>query len=208
MASKHPFRIFALPLSRASLRRTRALPSSGSSSANDGSSSANDSTTSSGSESGKDALPLLYFHVSQPDPIPTTTTTSTSSSSSSGPDSTATTTTQSRSVRLQELSSKALAKASDQWLKLGQKPKKSWMYWFYAKGEGLMDKIEFEEWMLKGVHEGRGIKVLKEGEEGVQEKIEVSAIVVLIWSGLGFGFGSRPVSTTDMPSISGWARRG
>jgi hypothetical protein len=55
------------------------------------------------------------------------------------------------------------------------------MYWFYAKGEGLMDKIEFEEWMLKGVHEGRGIKVLKEGEEGVQEKIEVSAIVV--WAG-------------------------
>lgn len=40
-----------------------------------------------------------------------------------------------------------------------------------------MDKIEFEEWMLKGVHEGRGVRVLKEGEEGVQERIEVSDLL-------------------------------
>jgi hypothetical protein len=32
-----------------------------------------------------------------------------------------------------------------------------------------MDKIEYEEWMLKGIHEGRGVSVLKS-----QEKIEVS----------------------------------
>jgi hypothetical protein len=51
------------------------------------------------------------------------------------------------------------------------------MYWFYAKGEGLMDKIEYEEWMLKGIHEGRGVKVLSKEQEGkeVQEKIEVSS---------------------------------
>jgi hypothetical protein len=81
------------------------------------------------------------------------------------------------------------------------------MYWFYAKGEGLMDKIEFEEWMLKGVHEGRGIKVLKEGEEGVQEKIEVSAIGSGSESGSGLGFGSRPdLSTLNLPSI--WGKKG
>lgn len=40
-----------------------------------------------------------------------------------------------------------------------------------------MDKIEFEEWMLKGVHEGRGVEVLEKGKEGgrKQEMIEVSA---------------------------------
>lgn len=37
-----------------------------------------------------------------------------------------------------------------------------------------MDRIEFEEWMLKGVHEGRGVKILQEGEGGKQERIEVS----------------------------------
>jgi hypothetical protein len=59
-------------------------------------------------------------------------------------------------------------------MKLSTKKKDGWMYWFYAKGEGLMDKIEFEEWMLKGVHEGRGVEVV--GKEGgrKQEHIEVS----------------------------------
>lgn len=40
-----------------------------------------------------------------------------------------------------------------------------------------MDKIEYEEWMLKGVHEGRGVGVLTDEERkgGVkQQKIEVS----------------------------------
>lgn len=40
-----------------------------------------------------------------------------------------------------------------------------------------MDKIEYEEWMLKGVHEGRGVSVLTDEERkgGVkQQKIEVS----------------------------------
>lgn len=46
------------------------------------------------------------------------------------------------------------------------------MYWFYAKGEGLMDKIEYEEWALKSVQEGLGVRIAKEGE--VQERKEVS----------------------------------
>jgi hypothetical protein len=40
-----------------------------------------------------------------------------------------------------------------------------------------MDKIEYEEWMLKGIHEGRGVSVLTEEEKKAgknQEKIEVS----------------------------------
>ena len=41
-----------------------------------------------------------------------------------------------------------------------------------------MDKIEYEEWMLKGIHEGRGVSVLTEEEKKAgksQEKIEVSS---------------------------------
>ena len=40
-----------------------------------------------------------------------------------------------------------------------------------------MDKIEYEEWMLKGIHEGRGVGILTEEEKKAgksQEKIEVS----------------------------------
>ena len=96
----------------------------------------------------KKPSPLVLFHVSQPDASP-----------ESGPPS---------------YSKRALDKASDVWLKLGEKDKKSVSYWFYKKGEGLMDKIEYEEWALKNVQEGRGVKVIKKGEQGTQEKIEVS----------------------------------
>ena len=70
-----------------------------------------------------------------------------------------------------------MTKASDTWLKLGERPKDSWMGWFYAKGESLMDRIEYEEWALKGVHEGRGVRIAKAGEK--QERIEASR---LYWS--------------------------
>ena len=40
-----------------------------------------------------------------------------------------------------------------------------------------MDRIEYEEWALKGVIEGRGLVIAKEGQE--QEKIEVSLRRVL-----------------------------
>lgn len=92
--------------------------------------------------------PLILYHVSQPDASP-----------ESGPP---------------NLSQRALNKASDVWLKLGEKDKKSVSYWFYKKGEGLMDKIEYEEWALKNIQEGRGVKIIKKGEPGTQEKIEVS----------------------------------
>ena len=36
-----------------------------------------------------------------------------------------------------------------------------------------MDRIEYEEWALKAIHEGRGVKVVKKGEDKVQEMIEV-----------------------------------
>ena len=67
-----------------------------------------------------------------------------------------------------------MTKASDTWLKLGERPKDSWMGWFYAKGESLMDRIEYEEWALKGVHEGRGVRIAKPGEK--QERIEASRV--------------------------------
>ncbi|KAL7423957.1 hypothetical protein Q5752_001542 [Cryptotrichosporon argae] len=66
---------------------------------------------------------------------------------------------------------RALQKASDQWLKLGQKDKNSWMYWFYHRGEKLMDRIEYEEWALKGVVEGQGVKIDKDGK--VVDRIEI-----------------------------------
>lgn len=58
-------------------------------------------------------------------------------------------------------------------MKLGEKDPKSWMFWFYKRGEGLMDRIEYEEWSLKGISEGRGVRVVKEGEGEAQEMIEV-----------------------------------
>ncbi|WVN86192.1 uncharacterized protein L203_101353 [Cryptococcus depauperatus CBS 7841] len=70
---------------------------------------------------------------------------------------------------------KILVKSSDAWLKLGEKPKGSWMYWFYDRGERLMDRIEFEEWALKAVREGEGVKVTKEG--GVLERIEIPLLL-------------------------------
>ncbi|WVQ79729.1 hypothetical protein IAT38_001829 [Cryptococcus sp. DSM 104549] len=88
--------------------------------------------------------PLLIFHVSQPAPD--------------------------GSVKASPLN-RVLAKASDTWLKLGDKPKDSWMYWFYAKGEKLMDNIEFEEWALKAVKEGEGVRISKEGE--ILDRIEI-----------------------------------
>lgn len=157
-----PFRILALPLAR--LPRTARLPapsssssttspsSSGSVESHSGSSPApHDPSLTSGASSAAatatSKTPLLLFHVSQPDPSP-----------NAGPPS---------------LASRALTKASDTWLKLGDKPKNSWMYWFYKRGEGLMDRIEYEEWALKGIQEGRGVKIADKAKGQVQDKIDV-----------------------------------
>ncbi|WVQ95104.1 hypothetical protein IAU59_002198 [Kwoniella sp. CBS 9459] len=168
-----PFRILALPLAR--LPRpsstTPAPPTSGSSSLtaaaapptsplesvpesvsalkpSSSPSTTDPASTTSGSGSGSAKTPLLLFHTSQPDPIEVA------------------------GQRSQQLVSKALTKASDTWLKLGQKPKDSWTYWFYAKGEKLMDRIEYEEWALKAVKENEGVKVDKDGNI-LSEKIEI-----------------------------------
>lgn len=76
----------------------------------------------------------------------------------------------------------AINKASDYWLGLKAKPEGSWMRWFYDKGEGLMDKIEYEEWALKSVQEGVGVKVGKDGKIADADRIEVS-VMYLCWAG-------------------------
>lgn len=113
---------------------------------------------------------MLLFQVSQPDPAPP------SASSSRWTAAT--------------VINRALNGATNQWLKLGEKPKDGWMYWFYARGEGLMDKIEFEEWMLKGIHEGRGVEVLapdriSRGE--TQQKIQVCPSSISLCSSVQYG---------------------
>ena len=148
------FRILALPLAR--IPRTHPSHSAQPSPTPNTSTSASASQSpphgsapsSSSPPSSQPKTPILLFHVSQPDP-----------SSNKGPPS---------------LSKRALTKASDMWLKLGEKDKTTWTYWFYKKGESLMDRIEYEEWALKAITEGQGVKIVKDGESAVQEKIEVS----------------------------------
>ena len=94
----------------------------------------------------KPRTPLLLFQVHQPPPSP-----------EKGPP---------------PMTTRALQKAADTWQKLGDKPKDSWMYWFYSRGEGLMDRIEYEEWSLKSVIPGQGGRIASPGE--TQEKIEVN----------------------------------
>ncbi|WVR09445.1 hypothetical protein IAU60_006512 [Kwoniella sp. DSM 27419] len=140
-----PFRIFALPLARLPPAPSAIKPAPSPLSAAPPSTPA-DSVPASTSTSTSSKTPLLLFHTSQPDPAPT--------------------------PGQSNYANKALAKASETWLKLGEKPKKSWTYWFYAKGEKLMDRIEYEEWALKAVKENAGVKISKEGKiEG--DKIEI-----------------------------------
>ncbi len=71
------------------------------------------------------------------------------------------------------ITDRLINKASEQWLKLGTKPKTSWMYWFYSKGEGLMDRIEYEEWQLKSVQENVGVKIANKAKGEQQQTVEV-----------------------------------
>jgi hypothetical protein len=92
--------------------------------------------------------PLVLYHVQQPDV-----------QSASGPP---------------PIVNRALEKASDAWLKLGEKKEGTVMRWFYDKGESLMDRMDYEEWALKNVHEGKGCKIADTAKGEVQEKIVVS----------------------------------
>lgn len=151
--AQRPFRIFALPLAR--LPHTRPTIAAPPTSPNRPTSTPSTTTTEDTSSS-PSPTPLILFQVSQPDEPPPSTSSSRWTAIS--------------------ITNRALNGATNQWLKLGQKPKDGWMYWFYSKGEGLMDKIEFEEWMLKGVHEGRGVKVVTKESGDIQQKIQVSRV--------------------------------
>ncbi|WVW85441.1 hypothetical protein I302_107479 [Kwoniella bestiolae CBS 10118] len=154
-----PFRIFALPLAKVPKPHSLPLspppnpiltPTSDSHSPiappNTSSTPSKTPSTAQG-ESAK--TPLLLFQTLQPAQLP-----------SQGPPS---------------LTSRALNKASETWLNLGKKPKNSWTFWFYERGEKLMDRIEFEEWSLKAIKEGQGVKVDKEGKV-VGERVEIPLI--------------------------------
>ncbi|RSH88439.1 uncharacterized protein EHS24_000984 [Apiotrichum porosum] len=69
---------------------------------------------------------------------------------------------------------RALTKASDLWLGFGEKDKGTWQRKVFERGEKLMDRIEYEEWALKSIHEDQGVKIAKKGEE--QERIEISLL--------------------------------
>lgn len=145
--AQRPFRIFALPLARLPTPHAPPKPSN----------TRPLPTEPTSETSTQKSLPLILYQVSQPDSPPPSVNSS--------------------RYTLSALANRGLNGAQDQWLKLGTKKPDSWLYWFYTKGEGLMDKIEYEEWMLKGIHEGRGVSVLTEEEKKAgktQEKIEVS----------------------------------
>lgn len=138
------FRIFALPL----VRLPRPNPTKNSTPA----------PTSSSNDTPKLPNPLILFHVSQPPPPAPSPIDIKDPSTHIKPASTP-------AVQATPIYQRGLNKATEQWLKLGDKPKDGWMYWFYAKGEGLMDKIEYEEWALKSVQEGLGVRIAKDGEK-------------------------------------------
>jgi hypothetical protein len=163
--TSRPFRILALPLVRIPHGPLRTTPRIAAAAASDAVSSSKPGETSVSPETAaaiaKKALspgavepmageaPLMLYHVQQPD-VPA-------------------------AEGKPPIYQRALDKAADEWNKLGHKPRNSWMYWFHERGEKLMDRINYEEWALKAIHEGRGVKVAdaKKGEK--QEMIEVGA---------------------------------
>lgn len=155
---KSQFRILALPLARLPRASTSTNPTPDASQ-NDKAPSTTTTTSTS--------APLMLFHVSQPAP----TAAIADAEGKVSDDAKAARKAADRSLPIHQ---RALNKASEAWLKLGDKPKDSWMYWFYNKGEGLMDKIEYEEWSLKAVQEGVGMKVDKDGKIADADRFEVS----------------------------------
>lgn len=53
--------------------------------------------------------------------------------------------------RIAALVSKATNKATEQWEKFGKAKPGNWKYRIYMTGENLMDRIEYEEWLLKAL---------------------------------------------------------
>ncbi|ORY35712.1 mitochondrial K+-H+ exchange-related-domain-containing protein, partial [Naematelia encephala] len=117
----------------------------------------------------KPKSPLILYQVLQPERPSSKSTTTAGTGTGAGPDA--------KPPPKEPLLNRALARASDEWLKLGTKPAGSWMLWFYQRGESLMDRIEYEEWALKSIQEGRGVRINKDGQP--EERIEVSNVVKL-----------------------------
>lgn len=55
--------------------------------------------------------------------------------------------------------SKATNKATEQWEKLGNAPKGNWKHKIYMTGEKMMDRIEYEEWLLKALDASTAPKI-------------------------------------------------
>lgn len=75
------------------------------------------------------------------------------------------------------LTSRIMNKAADFWVGLGREDQKSILDWkrrTYVTGERLMDRIEYEEWALKGVDPALGPS-LSPRENGVRRKEEAEA---------------------------------
>lgn len=163
MASKRPFQILALPLVRiphGPLKSVAAAAASkpGPSTSSNSTASTSSSTSTSTNDSNKVAqvsepedatkeAPLTFYLTQQPQ---------IGANDEKPP-----------------IYQRALDKAVEQWDKLGEKPKGSWMRYFHTKGESLMDKIEFEEWALKNVKEGQGVKFDKDGVPDKKIKVSV-----------------------------------
>ena len=158
---KVQFRILALPLARLPRAPRPASQTATPAAAEASSASTQNALPDSALPTGTlpaPPAPLMLFHVSQP---PAT------SPSVSGTDD------PKEAQKQLPYHQRAINKASDYWLGLKAKPEGSWMRWFYDKGEGLMDKIEYEEWALKTVQEGVGLKVGKDGKVAEADRIEV-----------------------------------
>lgn len=150
-----PFRIIALPLVRVPhgpLRTPAALAGAAEKAASASASASGSTSAANGNGNGDgDETPLTLYHIQQPN----------NKDESSSP-------------KYVQYANRALEKAQDQWVKLGEKKEGSVMRWFYDKGEGLMDRMDYEEWALKNVHENQGVKIADTEKGEAQELIEVS----------------------------------
>jgi len=58
------------------------------------------------------------------------------------------------------LVTKATNKATEQWEKFGKAPQGNWKHRIYMQGEKLMDRVDYEEWLLKALDASAAPKLL------------------------------------------------
>lgn len=108
---------------------------------------------------------------------PPTTATPTTTKDASSP-STSSSTSSPSTQKKEPISKRILTKASEFWIDLGREDQKSTFDWkrrTYTLGEKLMDRIEYEEWALKGVDPAMGPTLrspIKNSEEVESKKEE------------------------------------